>query len=75
MHVTYVLETAPGGGLRLKRSGPGGYFTLRGFASWQEWEAYRDHPRNARQWAAPDRLLGEDTLPPGWAGKPEETHR
>jgi hypothetical protein len=69
MPITYVLEPASGESLRLKRNGPAGYFPLRTFETWQEWTDYRN--RNAHLFAAPDRLLGEQTLPLGWAGKPE----
>ena len=64
---TYLLETAPSESLVLKRSGPYGYFPLRSFATWQEWEAYK--ARNSHLWVAPDRLF-EGPLPLGWAGSP-----
>jgi hypothetical protein len=68
MPVTYVLEPAPGESLRLKRSGPAGYFPMDTFETWQDWTDYRE--RNAHLFASPDRLI-ELPLPVGWAGKPE----
>jgi hypothetical protein len=67
--ITYLLGPAPAGQLRFQRSGPYGYFPLEYFRTWQEWCEWRD--LNAHLFAAPNALVGEQHLPPGWAGKPE----